>query len=141
MRIVVDPSSFEHKSSALTGVIAVSYRDGWFPEANWNDFPAVLLNWWLDEIQTGREEATLRFMDGPHRVELHSGGVSPGGEWTWSGRFMIRGDALPALGTDEVVECSSLRQSLRDIGQSVVALCKERGWIDEEIERLARKCA
>lgn len=58
-------------SGSITGRLALRVSERWFPEEHWNDFPVVVLSWWLSEIDglsTGNG-ARFDFMDGPFAVQ------------------------------------------------------------------------
>ncbi len=58
------------KSGAITGVIRLALGPLSFPDDSWNDFPVILLTWWLQALHALRtgsaSQAECHFMDGPH---------------------------------------------------------------------------
>lgn len=63
LALTASPSTFEFGTS-VTGDIHFDSAWGSFPEANWNDFPVIIINWWL--------EGLARLDDATSRSELLS---------------------------------------------------------------------
>ncbi len=61
-------------SGTILGVIYLDLDTRAFPDAQWSDFPVVILAWWIDAVGpllSGPTRSTeLRFMDGPFWVEV-----------------------------------------------------------------------
>lgn len=57
-------------TGTITGVIFIEIDNKYFPEENWNDFPVIILNWWLEKAITNIE-GEYRFMDGPFRFNIY----------------------------------------------------------------------
>jgi hypothetical protein len=90
LKVVVDIGSLAAEASgAVAGIIYIETENTRFPEANWWDFPAVILSWWMEAIRlkdhdgTDNDEddgyeyeenddivggAKLLFMDGPFEI-------------------------------------------------------------------------
>lgn len=63
------------KSGTVEGMIYVQLGDVRFPDGEWYDLPASVLDMWVDAASTdlGSEryrKCTLPFMDGPCRIQL-----------------------------------------------------------------------
>lgn len=60
------------KSSPLLGICWE--HDGlYFPDREWRDFGSVIVGWWLVSLRKlldGSPRQDLRFMDGPHRLNV-----------------------------------------------------------------------
>ena len=70
LAIVIDLKTLEWSTDgSATGIVYWEVDGASFPETGWNDFIAVLFEWWLDAIlRILRSEATtekLRFFEGP----------------------------------------------------------------------------
>jgi hypothetical protein len=72
VEIVVDTSSLRSRnpSGNVTGRICLSVGAEYFPDPQWNDFPIIILGWWIEgllEVVHGRAKTFEgRFMDGPY---------------------------------------------------------------------------
>jgi len=67
------------RSCSVTGSIWWRFADKTFPEAGWNDFPIVILEWWgssiLRLLNRISDQETLSFMDGPFALRLQIQGT------------------------------------------------------------------
>lgn len=71
----VDPSDFSSSGhGSIHGPIWNEHDTLAFPGPHWNDFPVVVLGWWLGAVvvltEGGSRSATVPFMDGPYKVHL-----------------------------------------------------------------------
>jgi hypothetical protein len=71
--LIFDPATLRQGAmGSITGVIYYDFGAGrQFPEAGWNDFVVVILNWWIEALQqvtAGSEPVRFCFMDGPYRM-------------------------------------------------------------------------
>jgi hypothetical protein len=121
-------------SGVVTGVVFLDLGSKQFPGPGWNDFVVVVLGWWLEAtlqvLRGPSTKATLRFMDGPYRVEIERigpvechlrcvdehGAGSTSAEWT--GPF------------------GAIADSLYSAAKAVDRACFESGWKSEDIDRL-----
>lgn len=70
-KIYVDVESLSYGENSITGVITLQTSDAYFPERGWNDFPVIILRWWLKELLRlwhgelkNGESVECLFMDG-----------------------------------------------------------------------------
>ena len=73
-------------NGTITGEIYVANNGHYFPEKGWNDFPVIILGWWVNSflgyIKSDLSAFEFCFMDGPYKLvyfeslegtlELHS---------------------------------------------------------------------
>lgn len=70
-KIIVDTKSYKFNPKGVsTGEIYLEIENQFFPDPVWNDFPEVILSWWLEgfsQLLTFKEEGYYKFlfMDGP----------------------------------------------------------------------------
>ncbi len=72
-------SDLSFSDSAYTCSFCVETDDGCFPSAEWDDFPLVVLGWWIRELKAvfispGARTFEFRFMDGPYRILCQKSG-------------------------------------------------------------------
>ena len=107
--------------------------DQHFPEARWTDFVVVVLGWWLESIVTlvdGRERnATIRFMDGPFKVNVFAKRLDSWGAELVEGR--VAGDQV--LHRVEFAPDSFI-DSLIQASDETVEACAENGWTTDAID-------
>ena len=131
--VKVDTSTLAMSSSgSITGVVAISVSGNFFPAPNWDDFPVVILNWWLEplsRILDGRSNLwNCRFMDGPVLMQI----------------MQLEDDlwCVTGLHNDSVefkakISCRVFIQSLLYAAREVLAACINRGWKSRDIDNLA----
>jgi hypothetical protein len=134
LEVVVDTCSFAARSPSanVTGIVYLLVKDRAFPSVQWNDFPVIILAWWLEGITQlahgHANEYEAPFMEGPYRftvkpvdglialVTLHTG------EGAWS----------------ENVSFQELRASVAVAGAAAVHECRTRAWSNSDLENLGR---
>jgi hypothetical protein len=75
VNVKVDTQTFAVQSGTVTGRIYLKCSDDLcFPERDWNDFPVIILTWWLDAmfafVTALAPAVQLHFMDGPFSVKI-----------------------------------------------------------------------
>ena len=119
----------EHGS--VTGVVAIRADGGTFPEVRWNDFPVVILSWWLEPVSRILQGTTrvweCRFMEGPLSVRLEQ---RRGDTWSLVG---FRNSRVEFTAT---VSCRAFIRSLLDAACQILRECQHRGWQSRDIETL-----
>ena len=137
VEVVVDATSLSRSpSGSITGRICLRGLAGDFPDAQWSDFPVVVLSWWIEglaRIATGQGRSfTGLFMDGPFSftVRLVSGSVA---ELLWGARGH--------LATVGQVEVRSLLVSAAAAGAAVVKVCRTNGWSNRDVQALEQALA
>lgn len=74
MKIVIDESSklYQGSRGLITGNIYFEENNEYFPEKGWNDFPVIILGWWIHSFLTfvkqNSEKFEFCFMDGPFKL-------------------------------------------------------------------------
>ena len=128
MAVYVDVVSIEQwRSGSITGRIAFRFGELWFPEADWSDFPVVVLEWWLSALDGTGE--VLRFMDGPFSVVVD--------RVAGSARLMS-GDVLVA---EVDVDFDQLRRAVLRAGRSVIERCGDLGVTNADVDALRQRIA
>ena len=66
-------SVIEERSGKITGEIYFEINGQYFPEKGWNDFPAIILSWWIQEFlkfkRYKEKNIEFMFMDGPFSLK------------------------------------------------------------------------
>ena len=143
VEIVVAPASLDRSgSSSVTGSIWLRHgrRDEpyeAFPEADWTDFPVVILAWWLDAFaaleSSDATEAECRFMDGPFEFHLMTDAPT-----LLRVRCLGRGITPGEVVADFRTPAASVREALHRAANAVLAECDRRGWRGRDVEQLRR---
>lgn len=74
MNVIIGANSNLNKGSSglITGEIYFEDNNNFFPEKGWNDFPAIILGWWINSylnfIRENLKTFEFCFMDGPFKV-------------------------------------------------------------------------
>jgi hypothetical protein len=114
-------------SANVTGLISLKVRDRVFPDAQWNDFPVVILGWWLvglTELASGASSTyEALFMDGPYKFVVH----------------LVSGHAANlTLHTQEeqwseTIDFQAFYASAAQAGSAVLHECLSRGWSNQDL--------
>jgi hypothetical protein len=127
--IRIDEVSFRKGANNITGVIYIELGNIAFPERGWNDFPVVIVTWWLQaliKLLAGTpSEQTFLFMDGPFEFRV----ASTGGP-TWNLQCIARGSHDTCV-LDAEVDASAFATALVHGAREIVRACSERGWPGE----------
>lgn len=128
-------------SGKVTGGIWLRAFGHNFPEREWNDYPVVVLAWWLEamcKLSIGSvAKAECNFMDGPWHFELEPAGAS------WRIRLVDGHKKGSARVVGEgLVPSKLLLQQTVTASRTVADDCRRRGWapadlpaLEAEIER------
>ncbi|HEY5042927.1 MAG TPA: hypothetical protein VIK53_13090 [Verrucomicrobiae bacterium] len=130
--VEVDTSTLEKSShGSITGVIRIQIDNVSFPDTRWNDFPVVILSWWLEPVCRIMQGKTriwgCKFMDGPVTVRLEQQHDD-----TWTLRC-FHGDRVEFTAT---TSCRAFINSLLDAARQILRECQRRGWQSRDIEIL-----
>lgn len=132
--VLVDVESLNRSAHGqVSGIVYVEIDGIPFPERQWSDSIIVVLASWLEALNnlaTGISPRTsLRFMDGPFRIDVQGGGdcvhVS-----AVDGR---RGETL-VNETDE--DLAAMRTATRMAAAQVLQGCSQKTWWSPDIDRL-----
>jgi hypothetical protein len=131
-QVIVAPNSLEMSPhGSLTGIITIRAGSACFPDEHWNDFPVVILSWWLKsvpQILSGKTHVwNCTSMDGPFSFHLEQQHEDT---WTLLGLHDGR------IKFTATVSCRVFILSLLDAAHQVLRECQERGWQSRDIEAL-----
>ncbi len=121
------------KLGRTTGVIFCSLEGYDFPVYNWDDFPIVILGWWIDSLNSLGEEGSsqeLLFMDGPFALNLTV--VERG----WCEIEGVEGGVISSLGIYSIDE---IKSSFNETAREIIDFCIEKNWDYEDVRSLAAK--
>ena len=134
LALTASPSTFDFGTN-VTGDIYFVSDWGSFPEASWNDFPVIVINWWLEGLAR-LDDATssselLSFMDGPYsiRADLRSDYEV---DLTYLHRDRVVGRAAS-------IPLQTLIDLVRAAGLSAVVACDKAGWSSQDLMSLRRR--
>ena len=131
--VEIDCSSLERSRAGLiTGELSLKFGETWFPERQWNDFPVVVLEWWLVALRDLRKGAAeLRFMDGPFLVK-----TSLQRQQICKLEGIEDGQARQ-IDVESEVSVRRVYESIIRAAQLICTACVERGWSnDDDVQRL-----
>jgi hypothetical protein len=123
----------------ITGVIYVALDELTFPDSNWDDYPVVIVSWWLSEA--GRMAARdvsrgrFRFMDGPYWFEAFVVG-----EESWLIRLIDGRNSAVSVAESRSTKGEMLR-SLAKTAETLIAACRGHGWKSVDVDELCRQHA
>jgi hypothetical protein len=134
--VEVDTTSLSKTArDQIAGVVYVQIDGTAFPEARWSDSVIVVLSSWLEVLQSlrpgSRQVLTLRFFDGPFRLEVRDVGE----------QVLVR--AIDSRGSDAVVDEAQvdlvkIRRSVTTAALQVLRECSKRCWWSPDIDHLVR---
>lgn len=124
MQVRVDVSSLEISSlESITGRICIEIEEYYFPDPNWNDFPVVVLKWWLDSLKKlfRAGSAELHFMDGPYLVRLR-------GTDELGLQMLVAVHGLDTIPPHRTEPIEPFHTSVKEAAAVIVRACEARGW-------------
>jgi hypothetical protein len=135
-RVVLDVTNVERASSGsvLAGIwLRIDGRD--FPDTGWEDFAVSVLTWWVGaslRLLTGKPgPAELRFLDGPYLVELER---SVDDAWRLK---LVQDRSSGKVTQTAIIDPKPLLLSMVAAADSMLAICRARGWENHESTALA----
>lgn len=121
-------------TGSITGPLVLEIDGDTFPAPTWNDFPVVVLGWWiravLDLQRTGASGSCM-FMDGPFEFGLKRAGAS-----FWELRLVERRVAGVQVVRSEQVSPAEVLLAVHSAADAVLKVCKERSWSSRDIDEL-----
>jgi len=132
--IALDMTAFDQaKSGRITGPIWLRHKDIEFPERGWNDFPVIVLSWWLRNVTHLADGTTAlcHFMDGPFEFN-----VSKVGSGLCQVQLVEQRAHTSKLLSEFMADESEFITALRTAAGTVLSECSRRGWTGQDIERL-----
>jgi len=134
--INIRPETFAKRNKGLvTGFIWISIGDWDYPSISWDDFPVVILSWWLEEafsILFGqRDRGICRFMDGPYWFNL----LIPK-----DGTIMMRFYKSTSKGEQCLMEtlcdANSVTNAMLSAAEITIDTCYKAEWITRDLDAL-----
>lgn len=132
--VAIDPQSLSRTARGqIAGIVYAEIEGGPFPERQWSDSVVVVLSSWIESLNgliTGASDSTsLRFMDGPFRLDLKR--VANG----------VHVCAVDSRRQDVVVaevdtELEVIRRSTVKAASQLLWECSERSWWSADIDHL-----
>lgn len=121
LRIVVEPQ-FEETKTMIFGIIYFVMEDKFFPAKDWTDFPIILCNDWLKEIERLKQiggTGQLSFLDGPYHISISTNRLTS----IWELQFIRdRWKAYDVIYTLNI-HFDLVRQAIIETSQEVVKSC------------------
>lgn len=119
----------------VVGVIYFDFGQYEFPEKNWSDAVAVVLEWWISALSNflngSASSVELRFMEGDFRISCRR---------TIDGEFV-----LECIGGGEKIEfgCAPVEVliSALEAAVRVQMMCEKLGWESDDTEKLQHAIA
>jgi hypothetical protein len=136
MRLIFDPATIHQsrRGGSITGVIYYDFGAGrQFPETDWDDFPVVILNWWieaLEQVGEGSESVKFCFMDGPFWMTA----VPEGEDNLLLSCVEDRRDV--GIRFEVLVHQGDLRRELMKVARSVSSACASAGIESADLNEL-----
>ena len=136
--IQVAPDTFIRRASgSVVGHIWISIGDWAFPGVAWDDFPVVILGWWIEAwLLTSVEDyraARCNFMDGPYWFEITTSEAE---------HAIVQCFRGSAAGSELLhkTDCrrSSVTGALLAASENILQVCKERKWTSTDLDNLFR---
>jgi hypothetical protein len=138
-RVVVDTQSLSRSSRGqVSGVVYTEISAMPFPERKWSDSVVILLASWLESLASAATVAnshvSLRFMDGPFRIE-----VERGGDYALIRAIdSRRGDAVVS---EARTDFGTIRDAIALAAAQVLRACSDKTWWSPDIDRLVQLSA
>jgi len=136
--IQVAPDTFMKRASgSVVGHIWISIGDRAFPSVAWDDFPVVILGWWIESwLLTSSEEhrtARCNFMDGPYWFEIQTSEAERAivqcfRDSEAGSKLLYKTGCKPSSVTGELLAAS----------ESIFQVCQERKWTSRDLDNLFR---
>jgi hypothetical protein len=125
-----------HRSAtgSITGPLFLEIGGDAFPEPGWNDFPVVVLGWWIRavlDLQRTGASCTCMFMDGPFEFELKRASPS-----AWELRLVERSVAAVQVVRSVRVNPAEILLAVHAAADAVLKFCNERSWSSRDVDEL-----
>ena len=134
MEIVIDNSSLKRSiSGSITGTIYLQIDNIQFPAYKWNDFVVVLLNWWIEALQSveykseKNKSLPFRFMDGPYSFVLHSSIDNHSTVVLYEDNTILR---------EYIINIKTFSESLKKASTEILNSLNELKWNNRDVELL-----
>jgi hypothetical protein len=133
VEVIVDPSTLRPStlSGNVTGIIYLCTGAEHFPDAQWSDFPVIVLGWWiaglLKIVHGGAGAFESFFMAGPYAFVVEATGGA-GASITLRSREAAA-HVLP-------IDVRALLVSAAAAGAEVAHACRAAGWLNDDLRRI-----
>ncbi len=121
----------------ITGIIALRVGEAYFPEREWNDFPVIILGWWLTELLQlwrGEPEAAegviCAFMDGAFYYSVSAQGE----RWLIE---CVEGTLDEEIVAEAEVDRAGFMKEMLACAAQLLNACHARNWRTADTDKLA----
>lgn len=130
--VCIDPDTLEKGGNNLiTGKIMVKMGEYYFPDEHWNDFPVIILGWWLKQIvdssDNNKHEYDFRLMDGPFHFTTECVNSN-----ACNITFYVK-DIVVGIG---IVNIEALRKEISMAANKILRACRDKSFYSEDIKKL-----
>jgi len=135
-KVEVLPDTLIRRSSgSITGHIWITIGDWGFPSQGWDDFPVVILSWWIEALLSlsagENDRARFSFMDGPYFFEIAAPvadvsrvnfyrTVKTGSELLW----------------EHACQFGDIRKAVLSAARTTIDACQEKKWVSTDLNKL-----
>jgi hypothetical protein len=134
---VAPDTLMKRASGSIIGHIWITIGDWAFPGAAWDDFPVVILGWWIESwlLVSSEDHATARcnFMDGPYWFEITTSAAEHAIVQCFRGSET---GSKPLRKT--TCRRSSVTGALLTASETMIQVCKELHWTSRDLDNLLR---
>jgi hypothetical protein len=134
--IKIEPDTLIRRDSgSIIGRIWITIGNWAFPSVAWDDFPVVILSWWIETLlrvsSEGSESGKCYFMDGPFWFEINKqeDGLS-------MVRFYRDSKAESKILRDQRCKISIVTEAVLSAASATIAACHERNWNSTDLDNL-----
>ena len=136
--IVLNTNSFAKNSSGLVkGWIWINLDDIAFPSTAWDDFPVVVVSWWLEAaislIDDTKNVGEFRFMDGPFSFTLEK--IALNGLIVRLHRSGNTGRAI----LERTITTGAAFTAILEAASSIIEYCSKAGWDSKDLAELIER--
>ena len=123
---------------SVVGAIWIAAGEGGlaFPEADWSDFPVLLLGTWIPSLRrlSGRGHAAeCHFMDGPYRFTVSAANT---GHWRVACFEAREAPSVTNAVAEWITAADAFFESAVSAGKTVLGYCDTRGWWNDDTDLL-----
>ena len=136
--IQVAPDTLMRRASgSIIGHIWIILGDWAFPSVAWDDFPVVILGWWIESwlSTSAGDHGTVRcnFMDGPYWYEITTSETEHA-----IVQCFRHSEARSKLLHKAGCKRSSVTGALLAASETILQVCKELRWTSKDLDNLLR---
>ena len=136
LEVKVAPGTLIRRSSgSIVGHIWITIAGRTFPGADWDDFPVVILAWWIEallSVSAGENHtAQCNFMDGPYCFEISA----PVAEVS-TVRLYRTANTGNELVREHSCQFASLRDAILSAARTTINVCQQKNWVSTDLDQL-----